>query len=39
MSSTLAALRKKNKAGADPPEAGLFVVRNTPEVISIPPCN
>lgn len=31
MSSTLAALREKNKAGADPPEAGMFVIYNFPD--------
>ena len=31
MSSTLAALREKNEAGANPPEAGMFVVYNFPD--------
>ncbi|KAL2114653.1 hypothetical protein VUR80DRAFT_2633 [Thermomyces stellatus] len=31
MSSTLASLRERNDAGADPPEAGLFVIYNFPD--------
>ena len=31
MSSTLASLRERNEAGANPPEAGLFVIYNFPD--------
>ena len=30
MSSTLASIRERNEAGANPPEAGLFVIYNFP---------
>lgn len=31
MASTLASIRERNQAGANPPEAGLFVIYNFPD--------